>query len=121
MFQSGNRENGIIRQHERALRLVYDDSKNLPFRDVLLKDKSISTHQKIFHFKAKNGMAPEITVDLFCFVDKPYNLDYNTDCLKNETSLMIFKKCQKLDYRQMSMSTLQKIYRTPRIHLKLFC
>ena len=99
MFHSRNIENGINRLHERALRLVYDDSENLSFRDLILKYESISAHQKNLHliakefFKAKNGMVPKIAI--FCFVIKPYNLHYDTDCLKNETSLMTFKKMYK--------------------------
>ena len=47
----------------------------LSFRDLLLKDKSVSIHQKnpqllaIEIFIAKNGMAQEIISDVFCFVE----------------------------------------------------
>ena len=40
-------ENGVNKIDERALRLVYDDSRNLPFEELLVKGKSVSIHQKI--------------------------------------------------------------------------
>ena len=75
-------------------------------------------------FTAKNGMDLKIISVLFCFVDKPCNLHYNNmlerkdtktvyfgtkmlssyaakswelipECLKNETSLMVFKKMSR--------------------------
>ena len=69
--------------YEQARRLVYDDSKKLSFRDLLLKDNSISIHQKSLQllaieiFKAKNGLVPEIISELFCFVHKPFSLHYD--------------------------------------------
>ena len=70
MFHSRNIENKTNRLHERVLELVYD-SQNLSFRTLLLKDKSVSIHQKHFQlpgietYKAKNGIANEIISDLF--------------------------------------------------------
>ena len=40
-------ENRVSTINERALRLVYDDSRNLPFEELLVKSNSISIHQKI--------------------------------------------------------------------------
>ena len=37
-------ENRFSKIHERALRLVYDYSRNLPFEELLVKDHSVSTH-----------------------------------------------------------------------------
>ena len=34
--------------HKRPLRLVYDDFRNLPFKELLVKASSVSLHQKIF-------------------------------------------------------------------------
>ena len=34
--------------HKRALRLVYDDFQNLPFKELLVKASSVNMHQKIF-------------------------------------------------------------------------
>ena len=41
-------ENRVNKIHDRALRLVYDDSRNLPFEELLIKDNNVSLHQKIF-------------------------------------------------------------------------
>ena len=41
-------ENRVSKIRERALRLVYDDSRNLPFEELLIKDNNVSLHQKIF-------------------------------------------------------------------------
>ena len=38
-------ENRASKIHERALRLVYDDSQNLPFEELLVKGNSVSIHQ----------------------------------------------------------------------------
>ena len=47
MFHSRNTENRVNRIHERALRLVYDDSPYLSFDDNLLNvNKSVSIHQR---------------------------------------------------------------------------
>ena len=40
-------ENRVHKIHERALRLVYDDSRNFPFEELLVKDNRVSIHQKI--------------------------------------------------------------------------
>ena len=66
--------------HERALRIVYDDySSN--FKDLLNKDKSVTTHQRnlqqltIEIFKVKVGIAPIIMNEIFTFVENSiYNL-----------------------------------------------
>ena len=43
-------KNRVNKIHERVLRLVYDDSRNLPFGELLVKGttNSVSIHQKIF-------------------------------------------------------------------------
>ena len=43
-------ENRVSKIHKRALRLVYDDSQNLPFEELLVKGNSVSIHQKISKF-----------------------------------------------------------------------
>ena len=40
-------ENRVSKIRERALRLVYDDSQNLPFEELLVNSNSVSIHQKI--------------------------------------------------------------------------
>ena len=46
MFHNRNMKNRINRIHEKDLRLVYDDSQDLFFSDLLLKDKSVTKDQK---------------------------------------------------------------------------
>ena len=41
-------ENRVSKIHERALRLVYDDSRNLPFKELLVKGNSVSVYHKLF-------------------------------------------------------------------------
>ena len=75
-----NRDNKC---HERTLRLIYDDSRNSHFWELLVKGNSVSIHQKnlqdfvIEIFKAKQGISPEIISDLLQFVKKPYNFRNN--------------------------------------------
>ena len=47
MVYSRNTENRVNKIHERALKLVHDDSPYLSFDELLIKDKSVSIHQKI--------------------------------------------------------------------------
>ena len=42
-----NMENRVNKIHERALRLVYDESQYLPFEELLVKGNSLNIHQKI--------------------------------------------------------------------------
>ena len=49
MFHSRNTKNRVNEIHERALRLVYDDSPYLSFDELLIKDKSVSIHQRNLH------------------------------------------------------------------------
>ena len=46
-LSSRDMENRVNKIHERALRLVYDDSRNLPFEELLVKGNSVNIHQKI--------------------------------------------------------------------------
>ena len=90
MFHSRIIENRISRLHERVLWVVYNDFKNPFFRDLLLKDKSVTINQKIKVLateiiKAQIRIVSAIISDLFCF----------PDCLKNETSLTAIKKAVK--------------------------
>ena len=72
-----NRNNKI---HEKTLRLVYKDEKNLSLDDLLKEDKSVSIHQRNLQilateiYKAKNDLGPGIMKDIFHSVQKPYNL-----------------------------------------------
>ena len=46
-LSSRDMENRVSKTHERALRLLYDDSRNLPFEELLVKGNSVSIHKKI--------------------------------------------------------------------------
>ena len=47
MFHSRNMENKINGIHKRVLGLVYDDPRNLPSEELLVKDNKTCIHQKI--------------------------------------------------------------------------
>ena len=65
MFHSRQLNNQISKIQERALRLVYKDSKQT-FDDLLKLDNSVTIHQLNLQilakeiFKVKNSLAPEI-------------------------------------------------------------
>ena len=79
IFHSRNTKNRVNKIHERALRLVYDDSPYLSFDELLIKDKSVSIHQRNLQllateiFKVKNGVSTELTEDIFHFINKLYD------------------------------------------------
>ena len=62
------------------MKLVYQDSPDLTFQELLAKDKSVSVHQKNLQllateiFKSKTGVSPELMNDIFHFVKRLYNL-----------------------------------------------
>ena len=78
MPTSRNINNKINRTHERALRLVYQN--NLSFSELLDLDNSVTVHQKNLQvlvpevYNVKNGIAPEITIDIFKLQNPSYNL-----------------------------------------------
>ena len=79
--------------YKRALKLVYQDSHDVKFHELLGKGKSVSVHQKIFQllateiFKSKTGVSPELMNDTFHFVERPYNLrsDYTLERKRDHT------------------------------------
>ena len=83
MFHSRNAKNRVSKIHETALRLVYDDRPYLSFIELLIKNKSVSIHQRNLQllatdiFKVKNGVSTGLTEDNFHFVNKPYHLRNN--------------------------------------------
>ena len=83
MFHSRKMEHRINSIHKRALKLVYQDSPNLAFQELLAKDKSVSVHQKNLQlpateiFKSKTGVSPELMNDIFHFLERSYNLKSN--------------------------------------------
>ena len=80
MSHSRTMNNIINKIHEKTLRLVYKDEKNLSLDDLLKKDQSVSIHQRNLQilatemYKARNDLEPEIMKDIFHSVQKPYNL-----------------------------------------------
>ena len=83
-----NRRNRI---HERNLRVAYDDNLS-SFRDLLIKDKSVTIHVKNFQvlvtemFKTKLGISPTIIDDIFQTRQCNYNLrtkrQFKSHCVK---------------------------------------
>ena len=79
MSHSRTMNNRINKIHEKNLRLVYKDEKNLLVDDLLKKDKSVSIDQKNLQilarkiYKARNDLGPEIMKNIFHCVQKPYN------------------------------------------------
>ena len=96
MFHSGNTENRVNKIHERALRLVYDDSPYLSFDELLIKDKSVSIHQRNLQFltteifQVKNGASTRLTEDIFHFVNKPYDLRNNRILLRKRNRAVFY-------------------------------
>ena len=80
MFDSRKMRQRINSIHKRALKLVYQDSHDLTFQELLVKGKSVSVHQKNLQllateiFKSKTGVLPELMNAILHFVERPYNL-----------------------------------------------
>ena len=93
MFHSRKMEHRTNSIHKRALKLVYQDSPDLTFQELLAKDKSVSVYQKNLQllateiFKSKTGISPELMNDIFHFVERPYNLrsDYTLERKRDHT------------------------------------
>ena len=92
MFHSRKMEHRINSIHKRALKLVYQDSPDLTFQELLAKDKSVSVHQKKLQllateiFKSKTGVSTELMNDIVHFVKRPYNLsDYTLERKRDHT------------------------------------
>ena len=104
MFHSRNTENRVNKIQESASRLVYDDSPYLSFDELLIKDKSVSIHQKNFQFlatkifKVKNGVSTGLTEDIFNSDNKLYDLQNNR--------ILLRKRNMTVFYRTKSLSSL---------------
>ena len=93
MFHSRKIEHRINSIRKRALKLVYQDSPDLTFQELLAKGKSVSVHQKDLQllaseiFKSKTGVSPDLMNDIFHFVERPYNLrsDYTLERKRDRT------------------------------------
>ena len=79
MFHSRKLNNKINNIHERALRITYKD-KTTSFTDLLVKDNSVTIHQKNLQvlateiFKFTRGYLPSLMESVFKLNDNHYNL-----------------------------------------------
>ena len=86
-------EHRINSIHKCALKLVYQDSPDLTFQELLAKDNSVSVHQKKIQllatetFKSKTGVSPELMNDIFHLVERVCNLgsDYTSERKRDHT------------------------------------
>ena len=103
MSHSRTMNNRINKIHEKTLRLVYKDEKNLSLDDLLKKDKSASIHQinlKILAteiYKARNDLGPEIIKDIFHSVQKTYNLR-NDSTLQRRRNRRVYFGTESISY-----------------------
>ena len=92
MFHSRKMKHTIDYIHKRALKLVYQDSDDITYHELLAKGESVSVHQKNHHllacqiFKSKTGVWPEMMNDIFHFVERPYNLMSDYTLKRNRDS-----------------------------------
>ena len=77
MSYSRTVNNRINKIHEKALRFVNEDEANLSFDDLLKKDE------------VRNDLGPEIMIDTFHFVQKPYILR-NDSTLQRRRNLTVY-------------------------------
>jgi len=79
MMHSHKMNNRINIIHERALRMIYKDYIS-SYSELLTKDGSLTIHQRnlkllaIEVFKANNKLGPELTNNIFKFIEPNYNL-----------------------------------------------
>ena len=95
MLHSSTVNHSINKIHERVLKLVYSDDKNLSFEELLHKDNTVSIHQRNLQilaleiFKIKNGHSPQIIGENFEFLNRAYNFR-NTSVLKRKKGRTVF-------------------------------
>ena len=84
MFHSRAWNNKINLIHDRALRIIYNDSKST-FEKILNKDNSVSIHHGNLQvlateiFQIKSNMAPEVLSEILQSRALPYNSRTNLD------------------------------------------
>ena len=82
MFHSRMLNNKINKLHERALRLVYKE-KQLTFEDLLLKDGSVTVHQRNLQklatemYKVKHQLSPAFMDTIFPISNNPHDTRFN--------------------------------------------
>ena len=102
MFHSRSLNNKINRIHERALRLVYQN--NLSFSELLDLGTSVTVHQKNFQvivteiYEVKNGIAPDITNDIFKRQNPSYNLRSSCNQFRRENVKTVHYCIQSVRY-----------------------
>ena len=80
MFCSRQRNNLIIRVHERGLRLTYRNKTNKEFQKILRKKNELTIHRKNLQalmtevYKIVNGIAPPVVNSLFNFLTNIHNI-----------------------------------------------
>ena len=96
MYHSRNTKSRVNKIHERALRLVYDDSPYLSFDELLTKNKSVSIHQRNLQllateiFKVKNGLYTGLTENIFHFANKPCDLRNNRILFRKRNTAVFY-------------------------------
>ena len=119
MSHSRTMNNRINKIHEKTLRLVYKDEKNLSLDDLLKKDKSVSIHQRNLQilateiYNARNDLGPEIMKDIFYSAQKPYNLRNDSTLQRRRNRKVYFgmesisslapKKCGRSSLTRLKM------------------
>ena len=92
-------ENRVSKICERALRLVYDDSRNITFEELLVKGNSISIHKKISKLYLQKSLTQnkgfhQKISDLLQFIKKPYNFRNNNMLQrKNDKTIYFGTEC----------------------------
>ena len=79
-------ENRVSKIRERALRLVYDDSRNITFEELLVKGNSISIHKKISKLYLQKSLTQNKGFH------QKFQIYYNS--LRNHTTLEIITCCK---------------------------
>ena len=83
MFHNRSLNNRVSKIHDRALRLVYQNT-NLSFSEVLELENVVTIHQRNLKvvvteiLKVKNNLSPEIMKQIFDFQEPYYNLRSQT-------------------------------------------
>ena len=89
MFHNRSLNNRVTKIHDRALRLVYQNT-NLSFSEVLELENVVTIHQRNLKvvvteiLKVKNNLSPEIMKQVFDFQEPYYNLRSQTSQFRKE-------------------------------------
>ena len=112
MCHSRTLNSKIIKLHERALQLVYDDRKSR-FEELLNIDKSVTTYHRNLHvlvtelYKVHHGLAPELMNDIFKKRNVTYNFRKNSTFETRNLKCLLWLRNNIL-YRPKNMGTFAK-------------